>query len=35
MSEAQVRREMSVHPLEWVETIGTLPQQHVILFRRR
>jgi ubiquinone/menaquinone biosynthesis C-methylase UbiE len=35
MSEAQVRKEMSVHPLEWVETIGTLPQQHVIAFQRR
>ncbi|MFO1513931.1 MAG: class I SAM-dependent methyltransferase [Verrucomicrobiota bacterium] len=35
MSEAQVRKEMSVHPLEWVETIGALPQQHVIVFRRK
>lgn len=35
MTEAQVRKEMSVHPLEWVETISVLPQQHVIVFRRR
>jgi SAM-dependent methyltransferase len=35
MSEAQVRREMSVHPLAWVETIGILPQQHVVVFRRK
>ncbi len=35
MSEAQVRREMSVHPLEWVETIAKLPQQHIIVFRKR
>ena len=35
MSEAQVRKEMSVHPLEWVETIGTLPQQHIIVFRKK
>lgn len=35
MTEAQVRREMTVHPLEWVETIGTLPQQHIIVFRKR
>jgi SAM-dependent methyltransferase len=35
MSAAQVRKEMSVHPLEWVETIGALPQQHVIVFRRK
>jgi SAM-dependent methyltransferase len=35
MTEAQVRKEMSVHPLEWVETIGILPQQHVIIFRKK
>jgi ubiquinone/menaquinone biosynthesis C-methylase UbiE len=35
MSEAQVRKEMSVHPLEWVATIATLPQQHIIVFRKR
>jgi ubiquinone/menaquinone biosynthesis C-methylase UbiE len=35
MTEAQVRKEMDVHPLEWVETIRALPQQHVIVFRKR
>jgi ubiquinone/menaquinone biosynthesis C-methylase UbiE len=35
MTEAQVRKEMSVHPLAWVETISTLPQQHVIVFRKK
>jgi hypothetical protein len=35
MSEAQVRKEMSVQPLEWVETIATLPWQHVIVFRTK
>jgi len=35
MTEAQVRKEMSVHPLEWVETIGTLPWQHIIVFRKK
>jgi len=35
MSEAQVRKEMSVQPLEWVETIATLPWQHVIVFRKK
>lgn len=35
MTEAQVRKEMSVHPLEWVETIAALPQQHVIVFRKK
>ncbi len=35
MSEAQVRKEASVHPLTWVETIGTLPRQHIIVFRKK
>lgn len=35
MSEAQVRKEMSLHPLEWVETIPALPQQHIIVFRKQ
>jgi SAM-dependent methyltransferase len=35
MTEAQVRKEMAVHPLEWVETIKTLPWQNIIVFRKR
>ena len=35
MTKAQVRKEMSVLPLDWVETIGTLPHQHIIEFRKR
>ena len=35
MTEAQVRKEMRVQPLDWVETIGTLPQQHMIVFRKK
>lgn len=35
MTEAQVRKEMAVHPLEWVETIATLPRQHIIVFRKK
>jgi SAM-dependent methyltransferase len=35
MSEAQVKREAAVHPLEWVRTIRTLPWQHMVVFRRR
>ena len=35
MSEAQVRKEMSYHPLEWTETLKELPIQHVIVFKRR
>lgn len=35
MSEAQVRAEMAVHPLEWVETSRELPRQHLIVFRKK
>lgn len=35
MTEAQVRKEMTVQPLEWVETIRTLPQQHIIVFLKK
>jgi SAM-dependent methyltransferase len=35
MTEAQVKKEMSVMPLEWVETIGGLPRQHIIIFKKR
>jgi len=34
MTEAQVKKEMAVHPLEWVETIGVLPRQHIIVFKK-
>ena len=35
MSEAQVKKEMALHSLEWVETIGVLPIQHIIVFRKK
>ncbi len=35
MTEAQVRKEMQPHPLEWVTTHRGLPWQHVIVFRKR
>ena len=35
MTEAQVRKEASLHPLEWVRTVRGLPWQHVIIFRRK
>jgi ubiquinone/menaquinone biosynthesis C-methylase UbiE len=35
MSEAQVRKEMAAHPLEWMETIGVLPWQHIIVFKKK
>lgn len=34
MSEAQVRKEMAVHGLEFVENIGILPWQHLLIFRK-
>jgi ubiquinone/menaquinone biosynthesis C-methylase UbiE len=35
MSEAQVRREMAIHPAKWVETSEALPRQHIIVFRKQ
>jgi ubiquinone/menaquinone biosynthesis C-methylase UbiE len=35
MSEAQVKREMSLHPLKWLETNQTLPRQHIIVFQKQ
>jgi SAM-dependent methyltransferase len=35
MTEAQVKKEMTVHPLTWIETVTNLPQQHIIFFRRK
>lgn len=34
MTEAQARKEMKGQPLRWVETVRTLPWQHLILFER-
>jgi hypothetical protein len=34
MSEKQVKREAEANELEYVETISTLPRQHIIVFRR-
>lgn len=35
MSEAQIKREAAVFPLEWERTVSTLPWQHVVIFRKR
>ncbi len=35
MSEMQIKREAAVHALEWVRTVGTLPWQHMVVFRKR
>jgi hypothetical protein len=29
-----VKREMALHPLEWVETLRVLPRQHILIFRK-
>ena len=34
MSQDQVRREISAHPLVWAETLDLLPRQHIVIFRR-
>jgi precorrin-6B methylase 2 len=35
MTEAQVKKEAALHPLEWIETNSTLPRQHIIFFRKK
>ncbi len=35
MSEAQIKREAAVFPLEWERTVSTLPWQHVVVFRKQ
>ena len=35
MSEAQIKREASIFPLDWERTVSTLPWQHVVVFRKR
>jgi precorrin-6B methylase 2 len=35
MSEAQIKREAAVHALVWDRTVGTLPWQHLMVFRKR
>jgi len=35
MTERQVKTEMSVLPLDWVQTLEVLPCQHIIIFRKR
>jgi len=34
MTEVQVRRELEAVGLRWVETIGTLPIQHILVFEK-
>jgi ubiquinone/menaquinone biosynthesis C-methylase UbiE len=35
MSEAQVRKEAALLPLQWVETIEILPRQHIFIFAKK
>ncbi len=35
MTEAQVRKEMAVLPLNWVQTNEVLPRQHILIFQKR
>lgn len=35
MTEKQVVKEMKPHALKWVETVGTLPRQHIIIFEKK
>jgi SAM-dependent methyltransferase len=35
MTQVQVKKEMSVLPLDWVQTIEVLPRQHILVFRKR
>ncbi len=35
MTEAQLKKEMALHPVDWTETLKLLPRQHVIIFQKR
>ena len=35
MTELQVKKEMAIHALEWVETNESLPWQHILVFRKK
>jgi ubiquinone/menaquinone biosynthesis C-methylase UbiE len=35
MTEAQVKKEMTAQPLEYVTTVKTLPRQHLIIFKKK
>jgi precorrin-6B methylase 2 len=34
MSEAQIKREAAVHALVWEKTVGSLPWQHLVFFKK-
>ena len=35
LTQAQVKKEMSLLPLVWVQTSEVLPRQHIIIFTNR
>ena len=35
MTDAQVRKEAALHPLEWLKTVSNLPWQQIIVFRKQ
>jgi len=35
MTEAQVRKEMAIHPLQFLETNEVLPRQHIFIFQKK
>ncbi len=35
MTEAQVKKELSLLPLQWTRTVEVLPRQHMIFFQKR
>ena len=34
MTQAQVRREIEIHPLRWVEILDVLPPRHIVVLER-
>jgi SAM-dependent methyltransferase len=34
MTEAQVRKEAALLPLRWVQSVETLPRQHILIFKK-
>jgi len=35
MSESQIIKELTVHPLKWQTTINLLPWQHIVIFKKQ
>jgi hypothetical protein len=34
MSQAQLRKELALFPVKWVETNPALPWQHIVVFEK-